>query len=174
MAFEIAMEDFNKEKFKNMLHYILHKCGSNPNVGKTVLYKLLYFSDFNYFELYEQPLTNEVYRRLPHGPAPTHFDIAIDELINEEKITVNPTPVYSNKLQYRYSSLKEPEMEFSSDELNVIDDVIEKLSNMNATQISEYSHGDMPWRAAEDYGLMKYSFVFYRDPQYRVRTYDPD
>jgi len=43
---------------------------------------------------------------------------------------------------------------------------------MNATQISEYSHGDMPWRVAEDYEIMKYSFVFYRDPEYRVRKYD--
>lgn len=174
MTFETVIDDFNKGKFKNMLHYIIHKCGSNPNVGKTVLFKLLYFSDFNYFELYEKPLSNETYIRLPHGPAPTHFDIAVEELIKEEKIDVNPKPLYSNKLQYRYTSLREPEMNFSSNELDVIDDVIGTLSRMNATQISEYSHGDMPWRAAEDYELMEYSFVFYRDPQYRVRKYDAD
>lgn len=174
MAFESVMDDFNKEKFKKLLHYIIHKCGLNSNVGKTVIYKLLYFSDFNYFELYEKPLTNEIYRRLPHGPAPTHFDIAVDELIKEEKISVNPKPLFLDRLQYRYTSLKEPEIDFTSQELEVIDDVIEKLSPMNATQISEYSHGDMPWRAAEDYELMKYSFVFYRDPKYRVREYDPD
>lgn len=172
MTFETVMVDFNKEKFKKLLHYIIHRCGSNSNVGKTVIYKLLYFSDFNFFELYEKPLTSEIYRRLPHGPAPTHFDIAVDELIKEEKIAVNPKQLYLDRLQYRYTSLVEPEIDFTSRELEVIDDVIEKLSSMNATQISEYSHGDMPWRAAEDYGLIKYSFVFYRDPKYRVREYD--
>ena len=96
------------------------------------------------------------------------------ELIKEEKIYVNPKPLFLDRLQYRYTSLKEPEVDFISQELEVIGDVIEKLSPMNATQISEYSHGDMPWRAAEDYELMKYSFVFYRDPKYRVREYDSD
>ena len=162
----------NIEKFKKLLHYIISKCGSNPNVGKTVIYKLLYFSDFNYFEIYEEPLTNESYRRLPHGPAPTHFDLAISELEKEGKISVDSRVLYSDITQFRYTSLKEPELDFTNDELEVIDDVIEKLSSMNATQISEYSHGDMPWRAAEDYEIMKYSFVFYRDPKYRVRKYD--
>lgn len=38
---------------------------------------------------------------------------------------------------YRYTSLKEPITDFNSEELNVVDEVIEKLSSMNATQISE-------------------------------------
>lgn len=80
--------DFIKEKFKDLLHYLIFRCGARNNVGKTVLYKLLYFSDFNFFELYEKSLTNESYRKLPRGPAPIHFDVAIDELIDEEKISV--------------------------------------------------------------------------------------
>lgn len=43
---------------------------------------------------------------------------------------------------------------------------------MNATQISDYSHGDMPWKVTEDYGPIDYAFVFYRDPEYTVRVYD--
>ncbi|MDD4141558.1 MAG: hypothetical protein PHR20_02025 [Bacteroidales bacterium] len=34
-----------------VLLYILERCSGKTNVGKTVLYKLLYFSDFNYYEL---------------------------------------------------------------------------------------------------------------------------
>ena len=29
--------DFNKEKFKEVLHYIINECGTKNNVGKTVL-----------------------------------------------------------------------------------------------------------------------------------------
>ena len=164
--------ELNIKKFKSLLHYIISKCGANPNVGKTVIYKLLYFSDFNYFEIYEKSLTNETYKRLPHGPAPIHFDLAISELEKEGKISVDSILLYADINQFRYKSLKEPEIDFTKDELSVINEVINKLSKMNATQISEYSHGDMPWRAAEDYEIMKYSFVFYRDPKYRVREYD--
>lgn len=162
--------EFNKEKFKKVLHYLISECGSKDNVGKTVFYKLLYFADFNFFELYETPLTNESYRKLPYGPAPIHFEEAINELTNEGKIEVDLVPSYYD-VMFKYSSLKEPEVDFTDDELKVINDVL-KLSDMNATQISAYSHGDMPWRAAKDHEIMKYSFVFYRDPKYTVRSYD--
>ena len=45
------------EKFKNIILYLLECCAGKPNVGETVLYKLLYFSDFNYYELYEEQLS---------------------------------------------------------------------------------------------------------------------
>ena len=162
--------EFNKEKFKKVLHYLISECGTKDNVGKTVFYKLLYFADFNFFELYETPLTNESYRKLPYGPAPIHFEEAIKELSNEGKIDVELVPSYYND-RFIYTSLKEPEVDFTKDELGVIKEVL-KLSDMNATQISAYSHGDMPWRAAKEYDIMKYSFVFYRDPKYSVRSYD--
>lgn len=162
--------EINKNKFKNLLHYI-SKCGFNADIEKTLIYKLLYFSDFNYFEIYEKSLTNETYKRLPHGPTPLHFELAISELEKEEKITAD-SRLNGGIIQFGYVSCKEPEIDFTEDELNVVDDVIEKLSKMNAAQIIEYSQGDMPWRAAEDYEIMKYSFVFYRDPKYRVRKYN--
>ena len=43
---------------------------------------------------------------------------------------------------------------------------------MNANQISEYSHGDMPWKATEDKEIIDYGFVFYRDFPYEKRQYD--
>lgn len=162
--------EINKNKFKNLLHYIISKCGFKADIEKTIIYKLLYFSDFNYFEIYEKSLTHETYKRLSQGLVPVHFDLAISELEKEEKITIT-VRLDSSITHFRYVSCKEPEMDFTEDELNVVDDVIEKLSKMNAAQIIEYSQGDMPWRAAEDYEIMKYSFVFYRDPKYRVRKY---
>ena len=40
----------NLEKFKEVLLYILDKVGSKANIGETVVYKLLYFIDFNFYE----------------------------------------------------------------------------------------------------------------------------
>lgn len=98
--------DFNKEKFKEVLHYIINDCGTKKNVGKTVLYKLLYFSDFNFFELYEKSMTNESYRKLPRGPAPIHFDVAVKELIDEGKINMTTKNISLGRVMYNYSSLK--------------------------------------------------------------------
>lgn len=44
--------DFNNEKFKTVLSYIIYRCENKDNVGKTIICKLLYFSDFNDYEKY--------------------------------------------------------------------------------------------------------------------------
>src|SRR6056297_1005506 len=55
--YRISVPELKVNKFKEILLYILEKCAGKPNVGETVLYKLLYFSDFNYYELYEEHLS---------------------------------------------------------------------------------------------------------------------
>jgi hypothetical protein len=39
---------------------------------------------------------------------------------------------------------------------------------MNAKQISDYSHGDVPWLTADDGGIIEYESVFYRTAPYSV------
>ncbi|HOR43126.1 MAG TPA: DUF4065 domain-containing protein, partial [Atribacterota bacterium] len=53
-------------------------------------------------------------------------------------------------------------------ELQVINDVLNKLSDMNAIQISEYSHNDVPWLTTEDGEVIDYESVFYRTIPYSV------
>jgi hypothetical protein len=165
---------FNKNKFKENIHYIISKCGFRNNLGRVVLYKLLYFSDFNFYEIYETPITGEKYIRKPKGPIPTHFENAKNELIAENKIKETKELVI-DYYKYKYSSLKEPQINFlSRKELDIIDDTINKLSQMNSSSISDYSHGDMPWRVADNNEELDYEYVFYRDPDYSVRTYDDE
>lgn len=38
----------NKEKYKNLILYLCQKCANKNNFGKTLLYKLLYFCDFDW------------------------------------------------------------------------------------------------------------------------------
>jgi transcriptional regulator with XRE-family HTH domain len=53
-------------RFKQALLYILSKCGQRPNIGKTILNKLLYFSDFNFYEKNgERSITGTQYVKLP-------------------------------------------------------------------------------------------------------------
>jgi hypothetical protein len=82
----LKKNELNLPKFKQVFHYIIHNCGCAPNVGKTVLWKILSFSDFDFYELYEKHLTGETYFKLPHGPAPGDFDAAISELTIEGKV----------------------------------------------------------------------------------------
>jgi len=82
----ISVPTLQVNKFKNVLLYILERCAGKPNVGETVLYKLLYFSDFNYYELYEEHLTGTKYRKLPYGPVPQKLDTILNQMIDKGQL----------------------------------------------------------------------------------------
>ena len=164
---------FNKEKFKQVLLYILDKCGAKANVGETVIYKLLYFSDFNYYELFEDYLTGSPYKKISFGPAPCDFQEIVQEMIDEGRLK-KVTAEYYGKTQKKYLPLVNADINawnWSAREKEVIDNVIERLSTMDATTISDYSHGDIPWEVTSDSDIIDYDTVFYRKQPYSVRSY---
>ena len=69
----ISVPQKNLDKFKEVLLYILKKVGSKPNIGESVLYKLLYFIDFNFYEKYEEQLVGATYIKNNYGPTPMEF-----------------------------------------------------------------------------------------------------
>lgn len=174
MTETIEKNELNLPKFKQVLHYIIHNCGCAPNVGKTVLWKILYFSDFDYYELFEEHLTGETYLKLPHGPAPGDFDAAIAELIDEGKVECVDSK-FGKYDQKRFLSCDKPDVSLlSATELQHIENTISKYSHMNASQVSALSHADLPYIATKDNSPIKYELVFYRDPQMSVREYQVD
>lgn len=161
-------------KFKNVLLYILERCAGKPNVGETVLYKLLYFSDFNYYELYEEHLTGAKYRKLPFGPVPQKLDTIINQMMDKGQLQRVKTD-YHGYPQTRYLPLEKADLtKLRASEKDVIDRVIDQMSDWSATMISDYSHGDKPWKASREGEDINYELVFYRRPPYSIRVYEGD
>lgn len=170
----ISVPTLKVNKFKNVLLYILERCAGKPNVGETVLYKLLYFSDFNYYELYEEHLTGAKYRKLPYGPVPQKLDTIIGQMMESGQIKRIKTE-YFDKIQTRYIPLAKADLkELRASEKDVIDKVIEQMSDWSAAMLSNYSHGDKPWKATDTNKEINYELAFYRRPPYSVRVYEDD
>ena len=63
--------------------------------------------------------------------------------------------------------LRNPDLsDFSTPEILHINSVLARLSDMGAREIADYSHGDYPYRAAEQGEIIDYETVFYRDDPY--------
>lgn len=168
----ISIPELKISKFKNILLYILEKCAGKANFGETVLYKLLYFSDFNYYELYEEHLSGAQYKKLPFGPVPQKLDSIILTMIENSQLKRIKTE-YHGFRQTRYLPLEKPNLStFSAREKEVIDKVIDQYSDWSATAISDYSHKDMPWLASEEGDIIDYELAFYREAPFSVRNYD--
>ena len=171
---------FEAEKFKQLLLYILEKCGGRPNVGETVLYKLLYFCDFDYFELYEKSLTGMKYKKMQFGPIPdqTLFNQVIREMRTSGMIEKVSRPYVNDTIQTRYINFAEADLSVFGADLDkmikVADSVIERLSGMSARQIEDHSHRDYPWQAHQDNEEIDYSSVFFRSGEFANRDYEKE
>lgn len=164
----------NLEKFKEVFLYILSKVGSKPNIGETVIYKLLYFIDFDFYEKHEEQLVGATYIKNRYGPTPIEFKKIADKMIKNEDI-IKVENSYFNYPQTKYLPLRKADLsKLKANEIEVINDVLNRLSDMNAAQISEYSHNDVPWLTTEDGEIIEYESVFYRILPYSVREYGED
>jgi uncharacterized phage-associated protein len=96
----------------------------------------------------------------------------VEEMIQGEDLAKVQNK-YFQHLQKKYLPLRKPDLSIlNAREKEMIDDVLNsRLSDMNATQISEYSHNDVPWQTTEDGEVIDYESVFYRTPPYSVRNY---
>lgn len=164
----------NLEKFKEVLLYILGRVGSRPNIGETVLYKILYFIDFDYYEKYEEQLIGATYKKNKYGPTPIEFRKIVEQMEKKSELR-KIKDAYFQYPQTKYLPLREPDLsKLKVTEIELINSVLARLSGMNAAQISEYSHNDVPWLTTPEGGIIEYEAVFYRTPPYSVRAYGED
>lgn len=169
----ISMPEKNVEKFKQVLLYVLEKTAGKPNVGMTVLYKLLYFIDFDYYEKYEKQLMGLTYIKNTHGPTPREFVKVMEEMkeVGELEEVKSKYFTYDQRkfLPHRRADLSL----LSAQELKMIDSVIGRYADKSATELSNLSHEDTPWAVAESGENIEYDHVFYRPEKTSVREYDP-
>jgi len=168
----ISIPKSNVSKLKETLIYMLNKVGAKPNIGETVLYKLLYFIDFDFYEKYEEQIIGCTYIKNHHGPTPAEFTKVMDQMIKDREVEKVKSE-YFKYPQTKYLALRAPNLEIlKANELALIDDVLCRLSDKNANQISDYSHNDVSWITAENGKTINYESVFYRTREYSVRSYD--
>jgi uncharacterized phage-associated protein len=169
----ISVPQRNIEKFKQVLLYILAEVGAKPNVGQTVLYKLLYFADFDYYELYEEQLMGLQYIKNIYGPTPLGFEEIVAEM-EKNGALVKIKAKYHGMDQTKYLPIFSPDLgSLSAREIKHVDHTLQRFSDKSAKELSDFSHKDIPWIAAKPECELKYNAVFYRNEDTSVRAY-PD
>ena len=170
----ISVPQKNLEKFKEVLLYVLSKVGGRPNVGETVLYKLLYFIDFDFYEKFEEQLIGAKYIKNHFGPTPVAFPEIVAQM-DQDGDLMRVTKKYFQHDQKKYLPLRSADLSiFSAQEKELIDWEIERFKDFNATKMRDYSHKDVPWIGANDLQPINYEAVFSRTDEFSVRQYDDE
>ncbi len=170
----IIMPRANVKKFKEVLLYILEKVGARPNIGETALYKLLYFIDFDYYEKFEEQLIGAKYIKNHFGPTPVEFKKIIEQMTRNGELEKIKSKYFQHE-QKKYLPRRQADLRvLSAQEIQHIDEVLSRLAWKNATELSNYSHSDTPWRVHKMGEEISYETVFYRDDDHSVRNYEDE
>lgn len=166
----------SSEKLRNLILHILEKCGGKPNIGETVLYKLLYFCDFDSHEIIGRPITGMNYVKLQFGPVPRakEYNSVIDSMLENNELKII-TQEYHSMIQKRYIALVESDKsKLNEQEKNLVNEIISKYSDMSAKAIEGFVHGDAPWKETNHQEIINYNLVFRREPPYAHNDYEAD
>ena len=125
--------------------------GQSPqveNLGKTKLWKLIYFIDAKYLREFGVSLTGSEYIKYEHGPVPSRGDRILKKLHRSGAVDIEPVD-YGSYWQNHISTAKETAPSFSKCELAVIEEVCRELGRETAAHLSDISHLEPAWIDAD-------------------------
>src|SRR3990167_471451 len=134
---------------KKLIAAIMYFAKNTNLCGKTKLFKLLYFLDFEHFKQSGRSVTGLNYYAWKLGPVPTslcdEFESPEQDFL--ENIKLEPSISYGIYDTLNVKPLNEPDMShFSKREMSLIKQLAEQYKDVTATGIVEKTHlPNSPW-----------------------------
>ncbi len=151
-----------RERLRELILYIAEKLKDDPNFGRTKLAKVIYFSDFRSYTMHGRPVSGSRYIRLPHGPVPNEYNSIMIEMETNGLVETISSDVH-NYVQKRPVALRKADLSsFSAQEIDVVNQVIDELIHLNASEPSNRTHG-IAWRLSEGQHYIPYEYALYSD-----------
>lgn len=162
------MLKLNEKKYRNVILFLAKNSSRRSVWGKKKIYKLLYFLDFDFFEKHERPITGDIYHKLQMGPAPSYFDAIVEELVNDNLLSVSKGksgPGYSDP--YVYKALKDPDLSvFDEEEIKMLERTVKKYGSKTGTQLETLTHKEAPYLAVDEGEEMPLELAHYRGTEF--------
>ena len=127
---------------------------------------MLYYCDFTAFARLGKPITGAEYQKLEQGPAPRQLVKQRQILIDAGRATLQLESDIPYTLQRLSSTVDSNQIAhtFTSDELEVIDQVVDEMRNLTSREASEMSHQEAGWILAENAETIPYETAWLASP----------
>ncbi len=139
-----------KNRMKKLVHYMCSLCEDPSKFGATKLNKALWYADTIAYQMYGESISGEKsYVKRQFGPVPKKILATLDRLESDGSLLVKRTR-HMGFEKKDLISLTDPDVSvFSDQEKEIIEEVVQVISNHHtAASISNLSH-DIIWEAAE-------------------------
>lgn len=152
-------------RLRELFLYVARKTEGDPSCGKTKLYKILFYADFAAYEKLGESISGQDYQRLPRGPAPKRA-LPVQEDMEESGAATWAKRDYYGQPQQQLIALEEPRLtEFSGEQIAILDEVIDRLWGLSASDVSVLSHRFIGWQIARERETIPYSTVALAEPR---------
>lgn len=147
-------------KLAETMLYLAQRCQEDAAFGSTKLNKILFIIDFLSFGAWGESITDATYIHWDRGPIPRERPSAEQELLQSGRARI-VTSVYFGYEQKKLRAMDEADLGWlTAVRRQFVDQVIDHVDEMNATQLSEWSHRLLPWRYTKQGEVIPYSAVF--------------
>lgn len=137
------------EKFKALVHFMVHECVNNPGrLGAVRLNKALWFTDVISYKSNGTSVTGEKYVKRQRGPVPARILSTLEELVAEDKIIIREPEFQYDSRKFLALARPDPSV-LSESERDLAATVLETVCGHSANDISELSH-DIIWESAAE------------------------
>lgn len=165
MPDDVSTVPYDEDKLKELVLYIAARTSEDSNAGAVKLNKYLYFADFTAVRKLGHPITGAEYQRLSHGPAPRRLLPVRDALVRQGDARLEKRidgfgyghDVLVPLREARPGSLSMAETE-------VVDEVIDRLHSLTATEVSDVSHREAGWQVVAEGDTIPYELAFVLAP----------
>lgn len=124
---------FNKQKAIETILYLAKK---RPSIDKMSLYKFLFFADVEHLNRYGRPIIGDYYVAMQFGPVPSHVKNLLEK-DNISRLAID---------DYMLTATEKPDTDYLSvSDIEVLDEVYDRLKGYSARELSNLSHKHPAW-----------------------------
>src|SRR5215510_5115013 len=116
----------NLRKLKQLIIFFAHHESVKP-LGKTKLFKLIYFTDVTHIQIVGEPITGAEYRKFPFGPVPTQGNFVLKDLQLRRLIRQKRIALPNARFMREFTARQTPDMTiFTEQERETINYIIKE------------------------------------------------
>ena len=150
-----ATKEIDWEKYRQIIKNFIKYWSNNWKITKTKLAKLCYLLDFARYYNNLESITWLEYRRIQQWPVPDAYFRTIEELQEEESITIN-----QKWKAYLIENVEEPKHDrLSEDEMNLLEKIAKKWKDDDTQKIVDFTHQQLPRMICKDKEIIPYDLI---------------
>jgi hypothetical protein len=151
---------YSRAKLRELILYLATKCSGDPSFDAAKLNWLLYYADFLAYGTLGRAITGAAYVRGKQGPAPRRLASLRDQMVADAELAI----AYRRPMgrpQRVPAALRPSDLKvFAAEEVALIDEVVEALRGVEATDVTTVLRKAAGWRFAAQGAEIPYASVF--------------